>query len=142
LRARADRIDVLTSGTAAVIDYKTGSIPTSKQVKSLLMPQLPLEGAILSSGGFKEAGALTASDLIYIRFGGGAEPGDLRELDDVPALISRAEQQLSRRIAEFDNETMPYQSRVRPYRADAAGDYDHLARVREWSLIGWEESEE
>ena len=35
--------------------------------------------------------------------------------------------------------TTPYRSRVAPYRADIAGDYDHLARVREWSPSGWAE---
>ncbi|HEY4115858.1 MAG TPA: double-strand break repair protein AddB [Rhizomicrobium sp.] len=142
LRARADRIDILNDGTAALVDYKTGSLPTPKQVKSLLLPQLPLEGAILAHGGFAEAGPLVPSQLIYIRFGGGAEPGELRPLDDVAALVAKAEQQLIRRIADFDEQEMPYLSRVRPYRADSAGDYDHLARVREWSLIGWEEAEE
>jgi len=28
---------------------------------------------------------------------------------------------------------------VRPFRADIAGDYDHLARVREWAPSGWDE---
>ena len=41
------------------------------------------------------------------------------------------------RIARFDDESTAYYSRVAPYRADIAGDYDHLARVREWSLSGW-----
>ena len=42
-----------------------------------------------------------------------------------------------RRIALFDDEKTGYASRVAPYRADTPGDYDHLARVREWSLSGW-----
>ena len=29
-----------------------------------------------------------------------------------------------------------------PYRTDIEGDYDHLARVREWSVSGWQEDEE
>jgi hypothetical protein len=29
-----------------------------------------------------------------------------------------------------------------PYRTDIEGDYDHLARVREWSVSGPQEDEE
>ena len=40
----ADRIDVLKDGKAAILDYKTGAVPSTKQVTQLLSPQLPLEG--------------------------------------------------------------------------------------------------
>src|SRR5213075_3259132 len=88
LRGRADRIDVLTNGTAAIIDYKSGQLQSPKQVKLLLSPQLPLEALILAEGGFAEAGTLAASELIYIRFGGGAEPGEIRPMPDVPNLVA------------------------------------------------------
>jgi ATP-dependent helicase/nuclease subunit B len=106
------------------------------------MPQLPLEGAILAQGGFPEIGRLTASELLYIRFGGGAEPGEIRDVPDAASLIAKAEENLRARIAEFDDQTMPYLPRVMPFRAEIPGDYDHLSRVREWSLTGWEEAEE
>jgi ATP-dependent helicase/nuclease subunit B len=137
LRCRADRIDILQSGGAAIIDYKTGKPPSDKQVKTL-SPQLPLEASILAAGGFEAIGKSDASELIYVRFSGDADPGELRRLKDVAALIQGAEEDLSDLIALFDDESHPYLSRVRPYRADQPGDYDHLARVREWSLTGWE----
>jgi len=142
LRARADRIDILSTGGAAVVDYKTGEPPTVKQVTTLLAPQLPLEGVILKAGGFEMIGAYEPSELLYIRFGGGAEPGELRAVgEDVPALVSEAEEKLRTRIADFAKEETPYLPRVKPFRADWPGDYDHLARVREWSLSGWEGEE-
>jgi ATP-dependent helicase/nuclease subunit B len=137
LRCRADRIDILKSGGAAIIDYKTGKPPTDKQVRTL-SPQLPLEGAILNGGGFPDIGARAAQELIYIRFSGNARPGDVHEVKDSAALIPKAEADLTDLIALFDDPDHPYLSRIRPYRADTAGDYDHLARVREWSLTGWE----
>jgi ATP-dependent helicase/nuclease subunit B len=142
LRARADRIDVLKDGSAAIIDYKTGSLPSPKQVRTLLTPQLPLEGIILAQGGFVEVGRLAAAELLYIRFSGGAEPGEIRAVPEAAGLIATAEENLRARIAEFDDESMPYLPRVMPFRADQPGDYDHLSRVREWSLTGWEEVEE
>ncbi len=142
LRARADRIDELKDGGGAIIDYKTGALPSPKQVKTLLAPQLLLEGAILAAGGFAGMGKLRPADLIYIRFGGGAEPGEIRCTPDIDQLIARAEANLRARIAQFDEESTPYDPRVMPFRADQPGDYDHLSRVREWSLTGWEELEE
>jgi len=142
LRCRADRLDRLTSGGVAIVDYKTGNPPSKKQVRTLLSPQLPLEGAILKHGGFKEIGPDTAEELLYIRFSGGADAGELRPVDgDIAALIAEAETKLLARIAAFDDLDTPYLPRVMPFRAAIAGDYDHLARVREWSLAGWEEDE-
>ena len=142
LRARADRIDEFRAGGAAVVDYKTGNPPTKTQVESLIAPQLPLEGVILKAGGFTDTGKLQPAELLYIRFGGGAEPGELRSIGgDVAALVAEAEAKLVQRIADFDNKDTAYLPRVKPFRADQPGDYDHLARVREWSLSGWEGEE-
>jgi len=143
LHGVADRIDALRAGGAAILDYKTGSPPTDKQVRELLTPQLPLEAAILESGGFKDAPAMKTSQLIYIRFAGGAKPGEVRIVDvDAQAITAEAIEKLTTRIAFFDDESTPYLSRVKPYRSDISGDYDHLARFREWSLMGWEDDGE
>jgi hypothetical protein len=37
---------------------------------------------------------------------------------------------------------MAYLPRVKPYKADVPGDYDHLSRVREWAQSGWEDEDE
>jgi ATP-dependent helicase/nuclease subunit B len=97
---------------------------------------------MLAEGGFTEAGKLTTSELIYIRFGGGAEPGEIRPTPDVPDLVAKAEANLRMRLAHYANADMPYLPRVMPFRADQPGDYDHLSRVGEWALAGWEEVEE
>jgi ATP-dependent helicase/nuclease subunit B len=99
---------------------------------------LPLEGAILGGGGFVQIGARATDELIYIRFSGDASAGDVRRVKDGAALVAKAEADLTDLIALFDDSGHPYLSRIAPYRADTAGDYDHLARVREWSLTGWE----
>jgi ATP-dependent helicase/nuclease subunit B len=143
LRGRADRIDVLKSGGAAIIDYKTGTPPTPTQVKLLWSPQLPLEGAMLKDGGFETIGKLTASELLYIKFSGGSPPGELRPVkEDVTALIQKAEEQLLALIAHYAKRDTPYIPHNSPLFARRAGDYDHLARVREWSLLGWESDDE
>jgi ATP-dependent helicase/nuclease subunit B len=142
LRGRADRIDVLRAGGGAIIDYKTGSPPTPKQVEELLTPQLPLEGAILAEGGFPGIGKLAPKDLIYIQFGGGARAGKLIEMLDREDLVRKAAERLAARVAAFDHEETPYLPRVMPFSIDSVGDYDHLARVREWAVAGIPEDEE
>jgi len=128
----------LRAGGAAIIDYKTGLPPSDSQV-GVFAPQLPLEGAILERGGFKEIGPLTAAELVYIRFSGGDVPGDTHVVKgDAHLLAAETWDNLVRLIAEFDCEGTPYVSRVAPFRTDFAGDYDHLARVQEWSLSGWD----
>ena len=52
LRGIADRIERGTDGRYVILDYKTGSARTEKQVRMGLAPQLTLEAAILRQGGF------------------------------------------------------------------------------------------
>ena len=52
LTAKADRIDRLASGGFLLVDYKTGSLPSKKEIELGFAPQLPLEGAILRDGSF------------------------------------------------------------------------------------------
>jgi ATP-dependent helicase/nuclease subunit B len=134
----ADRIDILKDGSAAIIDYKTGSPPSIKQVKELLSPQLPLEAAMLATDGFR-IGACIAEELIYLSLAGEKQARQPRLIKNPKELAAEAVAQLGRRIAWFRERDTAYRPRVRPWRADIAGDYDHLARVKEWSPSGWDE---
>jgi len=134
----ADRIDRLKAGGAAILDYKTGAAPTLKQVAQLLSPQLPLEAAMLAQDGFG-IGSFIAEELIYLSLASEDKARKPTSIPDTVVLSQQAVQQLQRRIAWFNELATPYLPRVRPFRADIAGDYDHLARVREWSPSGWAE---
>lgn len=138
LRGVADRIDILHGGTGAIFDYKTGKPPTGKQIKAFLAPQLLLEAEMLRAGAFGDP--REAEALVYVWFSGGREPGALQDVD--VTLVPEAVARLKRYIALFEKETTPYLPRLRPLNVKYAGDYDHLARVREWSLGGWEAPEE
>lgn len=140
LYGRADRIDVLAGGRAAILDYKTGKPPTPPQIKQFLAPQLLLEGAMLQNGGFAEPGKYEAGELLYLRFSGGREPGEIQSVDTT--LIGEALARLQQRVIDFSAQSMGYLPRVKPFSADMPGDYDHLSRVREWSLSGWLDDEE
>ena len=57
LKGRADRIDRLADGTLAIADYKTGTVPTRKEVANGYRLQLGLLGLIARDGGFKDIAA-------------------------------------------------------------------------------------
>jgi ATP-dependent helicase/nuclease subunit B len=139
LRGVADRIDILQNGHAAILDYKSGKPPSNPQVKELLAPQLPLEGAILKAGGFPDLGARESDDLLYLHISGRGEGGSVQPIADVPLLIEKAWAQLTARVMRFDDPATPYPARVRPFSVDSEGDYDHLARVRAWAILEKEE---
>ena len=134
----ADRIDILKDGTAAILDYKSGTPPSPKQVEQLLAPQLPLEAAMLSQDAFG-IGRFTAEELRYVSLASEAKARDPKLIKNPVALAQEAVAQLTRRIARFRDETTGYSPRLYPVYTDSIGDYDHLARVKEWLPSGWTE---
>ncbi len=135
LSARADRIDEMTDGTLAIIDYKTGQIPSARQVKEGFAPQLPLEAAMAARGGFENLSPATTSRLLFLRLTGGETAGE-RRLISPDDLVEETWANLVALLTQYENEDTPYLSRPRPMFQSRFGDYDHLARVREWSASG------
>jgi ATP-dependent helicase/nuclease subunit B len=142
LSARADRIERLKDGRYAILDYKTGQTPTAPQVSSGLAPQLTLEGAILRAGKFETIPAVeSVAELVYVALRGGEPPGIPKVVEfrnSTPdAEIAKALARLTDVAKKFENPNQEYQSNVRPmFLRRGGGDYDHLARVKEWSLSG------
>lgn len=142
LRGRADRIDLRAADMADILDFKTGSSPSRAQAHTLLSPQLALEGALLMRGAFADR-AYTPSELAHVRMKANGEVNEEsileynRQFKSAPELSSEAWERLERLIAYYGVETNGYLSRALPFReGDAGGDYDHLARVLEWSAGG------
>ena len=134
LTCRADRIDWFADGSAAILDYKTGRVPSDKQVEQLVAPQLPLEAAMLMMGGFDEPKTGIIRELVHVRLTGGEPPGKDSVFDgDATLKAMEALARLTKLIARYDEPTQAYRSREMPFRITDVGDYDHLARVREWS---------
>jgi ATP-dependent helicase/nuclease subunit B len=135
LTAKADRIDRDASGRLIILDYKTGMPPSEPQIASGLAPQLPLEAAIALAGGFENVPAAEIAELAFVRLRGGSEPGERIPLKKhSPAeLAARAVAGLTKLVTMFDRAGTPYRSRPRPQFIGRFGEYDHLARVKEWS---------
>lgn len=140
----ADRIDIRSDGRADIIDYKTGSSPSLKIARALLDPQLALEAAALKRGAFRDVPALTPADLIYVRL----KPGDRFDGENVnnehsarsphpksaTELGDDALAELEKLLTQLLAGRYGFASRVIPAsERDFGGEYDHLARVAEWS---------
>ena len=146
----ADRIERDATGCYVILDYKTGSVRTEKQVRAGLAPQLTLEAAMLRQGGFKTtamsipAGGSIAA-LAYVALKGGARAGEFMPIDfkegSPDAQADRALAKLSGLVRRFDDDSEPYRSLVHPMWKARYGDYDHLARVKEWSSTGGPEDD-
>lgn len=143
LAAKADRIDLLTDGTLAIIDYKTGEPPSAKQVAAGFAPQLPLEAVIAQAGGFAEVSAAGAqvSDLLYWRLGmKGAGGKEVVAAHDAQDIIDQAREGLIRLVTLFRDEATPYSAQSDPGRGGGRyAEYAHLARLAEWAEGGGED---
>jgi ATP-dependent helicase/nuclease subunit B len=142
LTARADRIEQRADGSYAILDYKTGQPPTEPQVRSGLAPQLTLEAAILRNGGFSGIATGSVSEIGYVRLKGGEPPGEPKNIkitEGTPdSCADTALKKLTGIAQKFLVEGEPYRSLVHPMWKKHYGDYDHLARVKEWAASGGE----
>lgn len=142
LTAKADRIDRTPTGGVVLVDYKTGTPPTGKEVRLGKAPQLPLEALIAAEGGFEGVKAAKVDGLEYWRLSGGDPAGTILALkDDAASLAAEAREGLDYLIRTFDDPDTAYHSQPRPAWAPKYTDYAHLARIKEWSAGGGGEAE-
>ena len=106
-----------------------------------------LTAAILAEGGF-DAPPTEATELLYVKVTGRRDPG---KVDDVSRqgrgnsltaaqLATRELDRLKLGVAAFDDPATPYTSWVAPqFMGNFGGNYDHLARVWEWHVVGGED---
>lgn len=137
LTARADRIDVLANGGLAILDYKTGTMPSVKQVTEGHKPQLLLEAAMAAAGAFANLPPADAAALVYWRLTGGPVPGELRivsaERDAIAAMAEEALAKVNTLAARFLLGQAAFLAWPHPGREPAGDEYQHLSRRAEWA---------
>ena len=134
LTAVADRIDYLAEGGYTILDYKTGAPPTDKDIKNGFAPQLPLEAAIASAGGFEGLGPNDVTGLAFWRLSGGAPAGAIRDVKgNLEKISEEARDGVLSLVSSFDNPETPYNSVPDNDHAPRFNDYAHLARIAEWA---------
>ncbi len=143
LRGRADRLEIMPDGSVIIIDYKSGTIPGYTQINDGFAPQLTLEAAMIERGAFMCVRApAKASEAYYVKIGSDEDieqkavgnktkPFDILVSEHFAGLIKLADQ--------FRKPCTPYIPRPVPQYENKYAQYDHLARVKEWSSLSGEE---
>ena len=138
LTGTADRIDVGPGGALAVVDYKTGVIPSHAQVAGGFALQLGLLAALAERGALAGVPAGRVEALRYWKLGGGSVAGSVRDPLRYGREITPTADHISSTWAHLGQlcDTMllgqgAFVAKLHPDYARGT-DYDHLARVREW----------
>ncbi len=135
----ADRIERFPDGRIAILDYKTGTVPTQKSVTRGFDSQLLLEAAMVENGAFGPGLAGTTAELAYWRLTGGQPAGEITRLfkgdqGTIEQEVAATMDKLERLIEAFDREATAYLSEPHPDAKPRFSDYAQLARVAEWSV--------
>ena len=139
LTGTADRVDRRGDGMLAIVDYKTGVVPSHAQVAGGFALQLGLLGWLAAADALNGVDAAEVAALRFWKLGGGTTPGKATD----PLLHARqpfatvAEHVAATQAAFFALcDTMllganPFVAKAHPDYARGT-DYDQLARVLEW----------
>lgn len=130
LTARPDRLDRTGDGAIWVYDYKSGRLPTDRQIAQF-DKQLPLTGALVLRGAFAGLAPSPLAGAAYIQLGseGRTEPRDVTE-----ASAAEAWARLDALLAGYQAGSRGFAALSKLERTQHQGDYAHLARFGEWSL--------
>ncbi len=137
--ARADRIERHADGTLVLVDYKTGTPPSPKEIEVGFSPQLTLEAAMAMRNAFGLGWKPKSIEGLYLKLGGKEGGKAIQIKFDDATFAEVAERHLADLVALLDqyrDPATPYPPRPFPKFAKRYNDYDHLARVAEWSLGG------
>lgn len=132
LTGKADRIDRIVGGAndgqLVIYDYKTGGLPTAKQIERF-DKQLPLEAAMARQGGFTELGPSEIAGLEYIGLGSG---GKVQIVNASADFVDDIWDGFCALVAAYDMPETGYTARARMEKRTDFSDYDHLSRLGEW----------
>ena len=127
VRARADMI-----WDGVVLDIKTGAAPTKKQLLDGTMPQLPLEGYMMQSGGFpiKMTDVSMTPILQFLQL----KNGDLELFEYSKSvaqeMIDNTVQKVKELFGQYSGD-MVAEYEYRESVGDKYHDWDDLARIRD-----------
>ncbi|MFN7164715.1 MAG: double-strand break repair protein AddB [Hyphomonas sp.] len=137
LSAQADRIEIDAAGALTIVDFKTGSAPTDRMIRTGFDQQMPLQALIAGMGGFRKVRAAPVAALEYVEVKGrpGARligPG--KEGDLTPEkMAARAEEGLRRLIADYRAPGAVFASAPRVQFVKYDYGFNLLARRAEWT---------
>jgi ATP-dependent helicase/nuclease subunit B len=134
VHGRADRIDRLSDGSLAIVDYKTGKPPSQKAIEAGFALQLGLLGLIGEEEGFT---GVTGHPRLFEywslvrdrdRFGKCVRAG--KEMTG-SEFLAHALRHFEKAAGRWLSGTEPFTAKLNPAYAPY-GDYDQLMRLEEW----------
>jgi ATP-dependent helicase/nuclease subunit B len=141
IRGRADRIDRLSDGRLAIMDYKTGKAPGPKQVFNGFALQLGLIGLMAESGGIKGVSGISGAFEYWSlakdngQFGKISPPtsdGAKKGKNKTDEFVVFTNEKASEAIRQWITGMEPFTAKLHPEYAPYA-DYDQLMRYDEWN---------
>jgi ATP-dependent helicase/nuclease subunit B len=140
LTGKADRIDVAADGSLAIVDYKTGGIPSRAQIEGRFALQLGLLGWLAERGCFKDLAAAEVAAVRYWKLSGGKDPGYAKDplvtrgKPDIPPadFIAGCAAEFERLCADMLLGDAPFTAKLHPEHAANSSDHDQLSRLGEW----------
>jgi len=131
LSTRIDRLEKFQAGDYALIDYKTGTVPSKSDRERGLANQLPLEALIIQNGKLPpEITQGKVSQMEYWKLSGSEAKC---EITQVGSDISETLKILEALIRKFDDEKTPYNAQSEGVLR--FNDYEHLTRRKEWETV-------
>ena len=125
----ADRIDRLNNGDLIIYDYKTGTVPSAKQVR-YFDRQLLIEAVMAEEGAFENLPPAKVAQVVHLHLGRNPKDSEIALEGDYETVTISGE--LAELLARFNDEGTGYISRRAMEKMRYEGDYDHLARFGEW----------
>ena len=137
LKARVDRIERNRENQISIIDYKTGTIPSTEQVRSGTAPQLPLEAIMAEAGAFGPEFTGNVAELAYIKLSGRGEAGEdkplfTKKLEELRDVLKSAAIALPALLLKFAQGDRPYLATPHPGRENPYDAFAGISRRAEW----------
>jgi ATP-dependent helicase/nuclease subunit B len=136
LSAVADRIETRPDGACFIVDYKTGTPPTDREIAASLSQQMPLQALIMREGGFTALPKVDVAALEYVAFKANACASIVGAKADItPAkLTDAAAAGLTTLITSYRQPGAVFLSAPRVQFIKYESGYVRLARRAEWTI--------
>jgi ATP-dependent helicase/nuclease subunit B len=134
ITAKIDRLESSAEGYA-VVDYKTGSPPSIKEILSGYALQITLAAVMAEMGCLgQEYAHATPQELAYWALKGGREGGAIRSLNtaQIAQAMERLKQLIPALMREYQNPATAFAATPDRRKKLRYNDYAHLERTAEW----------